>query len=193
MSVPVEQELGTCSAEPMLGRPGDEDREWTPVTQCVIDNLPAIPAGSSYRVEVTAISSTGAIASSATFTGPTGTGTVEDVPYRVWFPEHEASIINIDASGGGQTVVEIPGYISVPMGRLAITNSGGDPIRLTGGLLASRIAIDDSRDPLPVGYVPSVVMQRTVDLTANAGGVESVARVKINSDTSYGVLRWITQ
>lgn len=193
MSVPVEQELGTCSAEPMLGRPGDEDREWTPVTQCVIDNLTAIPAGSSYRVEVTAISSTGAIASSATFTGPTGTGTVEDVPYRVWFPEHEASIINIDASGGGQTVVEIPGYISVPMGRLAITNSGGDPIRLTGGLLASRIAIDDSRDPLPVGYVPSVVMQRTVDLTANAGGVESVARVKINSDTSYGVLRWITQ
>ena len=193
--VGVETEVDTCTAQPKLGQGSDEDLEWTAITQCIIDPLPPLPAGSSYRVEVTAISSTGATSSNTSFGAPTGTGVLDDIPQRVWFPFYEQSIISIDASGGGgdQTVVEIPGYISVPMGRVSIANPGGDAVRLTGGMLAGRIVIDDPRDPLPMGYVPSVVMQRTVELTATAGNIESVARVKINSDTSYGVLRWITQ
>lgn len=193
--VGVESEVDSCTATPKLGQPGDEHLEWTAMTECLIDPLPPLPAGSSYRVEVTAISATGATASSSVFAAPTGSGVPTDIPERVWFPFYDSSIISIDASGGGgdQTVVEIPGYVSVPMGRVSISNPGGDAIRLTGGLLAGRIVITDPRDPLPMGYVPSVVMQRTVELTATAGNIESVARVKINSDTSYGVLRWITQ
>ncbi len=193
--VGVETEVDSCTATPKLGQPGDENLEWTVMTECIIDPLPALPSGSSYRVEVTAISATGATASSTTFASPTGAGVPTDIPERVWFPEHQSSIISIDASGGGgdQTVVEIPGYVSVPMGQIDLSNPNGDAIRLTGGLLAGRILVDDPRSPLPLGYVPSVVMQRTVELTATAGNIESVARVKINSDTSYGVLRWITQ
>ena len=90
-------------------------------------------------------------------------------------------------------VVDIPGFVSVPMGRITITNPGGDNIALAGGITAGRIVVNDSRDPLPIGYIPSVVMQREILITSVAGNVTSKATVKVNSDTSYGILRWITQ
>ena len=79
------------------------------------------------------------------------------------------------------------------MGRITIDNSDGDPVSFTGGVVAARMVGDDSRSPLPYGYVPSVIMQRTIRLTATAGNVRSNAIVKVNSDTSYGILRWVTQ
>lgn len=189
----VEEEVGSCTATPIMGGVGFEDKEWMARTQCVIEDLPPLTAGSEYRVEVTAINSVGTADSSVTVSSVSGPGTLEEPFDRVWFPYYEQSIINIDASGGGSTRIEIPGYISVPMGRLTINNPSGDPISFTGGVVAGRIAISDSRDPLPMGYVPSVIMQRTVDLTATAGNITSTARVKINSDTSYGILNWVTQ
>ncbi|MCB0968576.1 MAG: hypothetical protein KDB37_17225, partial [Ilumatobacter sp.] len=189
----VEEEVGSCTASPILGGPGYQDKEWMALTQCVVEDLPPLPAGSSYRVEVTAVNAVGTTESSVTVSSITGPGTLDEPTDRVWFPYYEQSIISIDASGGGSTTIEIPGYISVPMGRVTISNPGGDPISFTGGMAAGRIVIDDSRDPLPMGYVPSVIMQRTVDLTATSGNITSTARVKINSDTSYGILRWVTQ
>ena len=60
-------------------------------------------------------------------------------------------------------------------------------------MVAGRFLINDSRTLLPYGYAPSVIMQRTVEVSATAGNITSTARVKINSDTSYGILRWVTQ
>ena len=189
----VEEEVGSCTATPIMGGAGFETKEWMARTQCIIEDLPPLTAGDEYRVKVTAINAVATTDSTVTVSSISGPGTLDEPFDRVWFPYYEQSIIDIDASGAGSTRISIPGYISVPMGRLTINNPGGDPISFTGGLVAGRIAISDSRDPLPMGYVPSVIMQRTVDLTATAGNITSTARVKINSDTSYGILRWVTQ
>lgn len=196
-----------CSTEPRMGRtPEDAGLEWTPPpTQCVIPNLPPLPATDSngwdnvgYRVKVTARTPVGSSAPASfepPFMSPVGTpGSLDPLPpERVWFPYYNTSIIDIDAAGGGNTVVDIPGYVSVPMGRITIDNPGGDDVSVIGGVAAGRFVVSDSRSPMPYGYVPSVVMQRTVRLTATAGNVESTATVKVNSDTSYGIVRWVTQ
>lgn len=189
----VEEEVGSCTATPIMGGLDFETKEWMARTQCIIEDLPPLAAGDEYRVKVTAVNAVATTDSTVTVSSISGPGTLDEPYDRVWFPYYEQSIISIDASGGGSTRIDIPGYISVPMGRLTINNPGGDPISFTGGAAAGRIAISDSRDPLPMGYVPSVIMQRTVDLTATAGNITSTARVKINSDTSYGILNWVTQ
>ncbi len=185
----------------------DAGLEWTPpATECVLDDLPDLPAvgpddpwtNVGYRVKVIARSAAGS-SDPGTFEPPfmstPGAAAAASAPpaERVWFPHYDTSIISIDASGAGSMVVDIPGFVSVPMGRITITNPGGDNIALAGGITAGRIVVDDSRDPLPIGYIPSVVMQREILITSVAGNVTSKATVKVNSDTSYGILRWITQ
>jgi len=186
--------------------PEDVGREWTPPpTECVLDALPDLPATDAngwdnvgYRVKVTARNAAGS-STPGTFEPPFMSipgvpATLSPAPAEgVGSPHYHTSIISIDASGGGSTVVDIPGFVSVPMGRITISNPNGDEIGLAGGVTAGRIVIDDNRDPLPLGYVPSVVMQREVLITATAGNITSKATVKVNSDTSYGILRWITQ
>lgn len=196
-----------CSTVPRMEKtPVDLGREWTPPpTECVLDALPDLPATDAngwdnvgYRVKVTARNAAGS-STAGTFEPPFMSipgvpATLSPAPAeRVWFPHYDTSIISIDASGGGSTAVDIPGFVSVPMGRITISNPNGDEISLAGGVTAGRIVIDDNRDPLPLGYVPSVVMQREVLITATAGNITSKATVKVNSDTSYGILRWITQ
>lgn len=196
-----------CSSVPRLGKaPADQGREWTPPpTECVLDELADLSATGEdgntnvgYRVKVLATNVAGA-SDPAVFEPPfmstPGTPTAESpVPAeRVWFPFHLTPIISIDASGAGSTVIDIPGFVSVPMGRVEIVNPDGDEISIAGGVTAGRIIVDDSRSPLPIGYVPSVVMQREILITSVAGNVTSKATVKVNSDTSYGILRWITQ
>lgn len=196
-----------CSTEPRMGRtPEDVGLEWTPPqTQCVIPNLPPLPAvdgdgfeNVGYRVKATASTAVGsspAAVTDAPFMAVTGTpGPLDELPpERAWFPYSNTSIIDIDTSGSGTTVVDIPGYVSVPMGSLAVDNLAGDEVSITGGIVAGRFDVVDSRSPKPYGYVPSVIMQRTIRLTARAGNIESDALVRINSDTSYGIVRWVTQ
>lgn len=196
-----------CSTTPRLGwEPSDAAIEWTPSpTQCVLPSLPGLPSTDAegwtnvgYRVKVTArtqLGSSGQGSSAPPFLALTGSPVTPDPapPERVWFPYSSQPILSIDASGGGNTVVDIPGYVSVPMSRIAVSNPAGDEVRMSGGIAVGRFHVDDPRASLPYGYVPSVVMQRTVRLTATAGNVRSTATVRINSDTSYGIERWVTQ
>jgi hypothetical protein len=184
----------------------DADLEWTPPpTQCVIPDLPPLPATGGdgnpnvgYRVKVTARTSAGSSAP-ATFEPPfmsvpgSPASLDPDPATRVWFPRVSTPIIDINTAGAGTTRIDIPGYVSVPMGRIRIANGSGDDVAIVGGIAAGRFDVSDSRSSLPYGYVPSVIMQRTVELTATAGNIQSTARVKINSDTSYGIVRWVTQ
>lgn len=193
--------------------PLEQLQEWAaPATKCVVPNLPPLPstdgsgnANVGYRFEVTARNQIG--------TSPGGTnptpmlsvvgvpGVLDPVYPRVWFPYWDPSsttrpskpIIDISTTAGGPAItVDIPGYVSVPMGHLRVSNDAGNPIGITGGVVAARFETTDVRDPLPFGYVPSLVMQRTVRLVATAGNITSTAIVRINSDTSYGVVRWVT-
>lgn len=203
----VEVAEAKCSTVARMEKvPADVGREWTPPpTECVLSDLPDLPATDAngwdnvgYRVKVTARNAAGT-STPGTFEPPFMSipgvpATLSPVPpERVWFPYYDTSIISIDASGGGSTVVDIPGFVSVPMGRITISNPNGESIGFAGGVTAGRIVIDDARATLPFGYVPSVVMQREVLITATAGNITSKATVKVNSDTSYGILRWITQ
>jgi hypothetical protein len=201
-----------CASVPRVGAAGtpDEHVEWTPPdTKCVIADLPPLPAtdGSGYEnvgylvrvvahstVASTTLTSTPGVLPAPVMAVTGSPGTFDAVAERVWFPYYESSIIEVNASGGSAMTLDIPGYVSVPMGRITIDNTNGDSIRMTGGVVAGRLVTDsDPRQPLPFGYVPSVIMQRTVRLVATAGNVTSTAIVKINSDTSYGIQRWVTQ
>lgn len=209
-----------CGTTSHMGVPGsgasDELQEWTPpATKCVLKNLPPLPATDGagnqnigYIIQVTAhnlINDSTATPLASPVMSITGTpGTLDPTYVRAWFPYWDPSsstrpskpVIDISAttSGGAAVTVDIPGYVAVPMGHIRINDSIGDPIKMTGGVLAGVL---DTHFPtgssLPFGYVPSLVMQRTVRLTATAGNVTSTAIVKINSDTSYGVTRWVTQ
>lgn len=195
-----------CSTEPRMGVGPDEGLEWTPPpTQCVLASLPDMPDvggdgwdNLGYRVKATARTAAGSSAAGS-FEPPFKSipGTPGDLdpapPERVWFPHYDTSIISIDTTGADSTTIDIPSYVSVPMGRVTISNASGDPVSLTGGIVAGRFVVDDPRSTLTYGYVPSVIMQRTIQLTATAGNVVSTAVVKINSDTNYGILRWVTQ
>ena len=88
-----------------------------------------------YRISVTARSTAGATSSAGELTplfmSVTGApGTLEPTFERVWYPYYNTSIIDVNTSGAGQTTLDIPGYVSVPMGRITINNAAGDPIRI---------------------------------------------------------------
>lgn len=191
-AVPVSEVVSTCTAQPRLGRGADADLEWMPVAQCTIDSLPPLGTASAYRVEVRAISATGVTAVSANFGGPSGTGTVDEAPGRIWYPYVPSPIVSLTANDGS-TKVSVPGYVSVPMGRFRVSNPAGAAIELNGGVVAGTFSVSDPRTPAPFGFEPTVVMQRTIRLVTTVDNVQSTAVVKINSDTNYGISRWVTQ
>ena len=195
-----------CSSVPYLDPDGVE--EWRPArTECTIpglDDLNPSDGWTGYRFEVTAVSDI-AGASPAAQSATTGTslstldeGTVETAEtYRVVYPRVPTSIIDIDASGGGALELSIPGFVSVPMGRISVDNSNpnGDEIALKGGVVAGtfHLAAEPSASE-SYGYAEDVVLQRTVNLTAVSGGVRSTATVRINADNdTYGIEYWVTQ
>jgi hypothetical protein len=112
--------------------------------------------------------------------------------------------VTLEANAGltdlGRAVVDIPGYVSVPMGQIRITNDyQADAVRLAGGVVAGTFDVVDTWDDgtqanLPYGYDPDIVLQRRMRVWARAGNVTSTALVEVNEDgASYGVLAWSTQ
>lgn len=191
-NVDVSEVVASCTARPKLGRGADADLEWTPITECAIDTLPPLGAADEYRVEVKAVNATGVTTVSDTFSGPSGSATLTEVPGRLWYPYTPAPIISIDVNDAS-TVVDVPGYVAVPMGRFSVDNPNGAPITLSGGVVAGTFSVNDPRPTATFGFEPSVVMQRTIRLVTTVGNITSTAVVKINSDTNYGVSRWVTQ
>ncbi len=179
-----------CTTSAVYGSP---DTEWAPTpTQCMVEHLPDLPATDGagyqslgYRFEVVAHNDAGA--GSATPTDPVGGPLMSIVgPFvpapadplvRIVTPRvPDAPIIEIDAASASGMTVDIPGYVSVPMGRVRIDNPNSQPIKLNGGIAAGTFDVNDPR------------------ATSVAGNVTSVAVVQINSDgTTYGINSWTTR
>jgi len=91
----------------------------------------------------------------------------------------------------------VPGYVSVPQGRLRVSNPTSQDVRLTGGVLAAQFDITDARavgiQTVPIGFVEAIV-QRVFRLeSTTSGSARSVAIVQVNQNGAYAVNAWEVQ
>lgn len=114
-----------------------------------------------------------------------------------WVPQ---PVIAIDASNvAADVTVDIPGYVAVPMGRLAVRNPNGDDVRIRGGVVAGTFDVDDARDDgsegsVPIGFENDFVLQRKVRIVATARNIRATAVVQINEDgAGYAINSWVVQ
>ena len=113
-----------------------------------------------------------------------------------WIPE---PVIDIRAGGSGAPVeFAVAGYVSVPMGRIAVTNLSGQPVSINGGVMAATFGVEDSRatpglaGSVPIGFKNDIVLQRKIRIVARAKSVTSTAVVQINEDgAGYAVNSWV--
>jgi hypothetical protein len=130
-------------------------------------------------------------------------------PPVVVAPYEPDPIVKIDLSGPHPAVIDIPGYVSVPMGLVSIQNPGGlgdgagSTVAISGGILAAGFRVADGRDDVgsgeltvPIGLINPVV-QRTYKIisetTSGLPKVVSTAVVQVNQNGAYAVNSWEVQ
>ncbi len=115
-------------------------------------------------------------------------------PATTWTP-----IINVNLPNNLAATLSIPGYVSVPMGVLKVTNPTGKSVTMGGGVLAAQYVIADSRAGTPavaqtvdIGFLESIV-QRTFRIVSTNGLTKSIAIVQVNQNGAYAVNSWEVQ
>lgn len=108
------------------------------------------------------------------------------------------ALVDLDVAGAAAVEIDIPGYISMPQGRIHIDNPNSHDIEIIGGILAAQFDITDGRAAGPqsvdVGFVPLVVQRKIRIVTTNSGGHESsTAIVQINQNGAYAINSWQVQ
>ena len=108
------------------------------------------------------------------------------------------AVVEINTSASATSHVLVPGYVSIPQGRLLINNPNGDDVQITGGILAAQFDVTDSRangaQSVPLGFVAAIV-QRVLRIvsTTSAGKESSIAVVQVNQNGAYAVNSWQVQ
>ena len=109
-----------------------------------------------------------------------------------WIPE---PIVDLRVAKNVPTAVAVPGYVSVPMGRIEIENTNGQDVKVNGGILTSTMVVDDKRaagpESLPIGYRSDIVLQRKIKIVAVAGRTTVTAYVQINENGDFKVNSWV--
>jgi hypothetical protein len=187
---------------------------WTAVaTDCIVrglalDTTPgAAPDGGTYlgfRITVTPINGVGVGPVSAPTDWITSLGTADApadsvAPARSFTPRVPTAVVEVDVSRAATARVSIPGYVSVPMGRLSVKNTPGHDVRINGGILASTFDVTDGRagptdaprpSSLPIGYINDIVLQRTVRVSSTVDRTTVVATVQVNETGEFAVNSW---
>jgi hypothetical protein len=92
--------------------------------------------------------------------------------------------------------VHVPGYISIPQGRLRVSNPNNLAVRLDGGVLAASFDITDTRVPVPIG-LENAIVQRTFRIvsqtTSGVPHMVSSAIVQINQGGAWAINSWEVQ
>lgn len=104
-------------------------------------------------------------------------------------------VVDFQVGGPAAVTVEIPGYVSLPQGRIEVDNPSGHPVGIRGGILAAEIGVVDSRPaPIPIGFEPLVVQHKLRIVSTNAQGPErSIAIVQVNQNGGNAVNSWEVQ
>ena len=124
-------------------------------------------------------------------------GDPPEVPPTVSDPFAPTALIDVDLPSTASVVVDIPGYVSIPQGRIHIDNPNSHPVDITGGVIAAQFDVTDGRDTGPnsvkVGFV-SAIVQRKFRITSTMSGIAtSVAIVQVNQNGAYAINSWIVQ
>lgn len=177
---------------------------------CTIGGLGALPAvdgpvrNLGYRFDVAAgngVGTSAVVSTSEPYPMSFDGGGTDLEPFVPSFEPYEPTpIIDVVADGPGVATVSVPGYVSVPMSRISISNPSGDPVSMTGGVLAGTFDVPDTWTVdgvvggTPIGFWDQVILQRTVRIVTTAGTARSVAIVQVNRDNDlYGVNSWTVQ
>ena len=169
----------------------------TPPLQCDIAGL---TNATPYTFTVTATSAAGdspVSDASLVVTPLPALGDPPEVPPTVSDPFAPTAVIDVDLPSTASVFVDIPGYVSIPQGRIHIDNPNGHAVDITGGVLAAQFDVADGRDTGPstvdVGFVAAVV-QRKFRITSTMGGIAtSVAIVQVNQNGAYAINSWVVQ
>ncbi len=129
-----------------------------------------------------------------TTTTAAGTTTTVEAPAPV------SPVIEVTLTTSRPTTIAVPGYISVPQGRIAVTTSESAAptasIGIIGGILAAAVDVPDPRPAaLSFGLVNPVV-QKTFKIVSTSEGspeVVSTAIVQVNQNGAYAVNSWSVQ
>jgi hypothetical protein len=101
--------------------------------------------------------------------------------------------------------VAVPGYVSIPQGRIRLVNPNKFQIDVVGGVLAAQFTVQDARaidaegnvipDSIGLGFVESIIQRkfRIVSTTTNGPAATSTAIVQINQTGAYAVNSWAVQ
>lgn len=181
----------TCSVEANLAA--------APPLECTMSNL---ANGQDYTFDVFATNAIGDSAPSAPSSDVEPESSLGDPPP----PAPPAAdpfyappaLVDLDVAGAAAVTVDIPGYISVPQGRIHIDNPNSHDVEIIGGILAAQFDVTDGRAAGPqsvdVGFVPLVVQRKIRIVTTNNAGAEtSTAIVQINQNGAYAINSWQVQ
>jgi hypothetical protein len=106
-------------------------------------------------------------------------------------------IIDFALTTATPVVVHVPGYVSIPQGRLRVSNAGGHDITLKGGVLAASFDITEPlRNPAPIG-LENPIVQRTFrivsETTSGSPHMVSSAIVQVNQGGAWAINSWEVQ
>ncbi len=113
-------------------------------------------------------------------------------------PYDPTAIVEFDLAANADVAVSIPGYVSIPQGRLLVNNPRGFGVVVDGGVLAAQFSIIDGRATGPqtvdIGFLESVVQRKfRIVSTTSAGRETSTAVVQVNQNGAYAVNSWEVQ
>jgi hypothetical protein len=177
------------------------DVELAPPLMCDITGLSNLQVY-TFDVVATNAAGTSPVRTSGAVAPALGLGTPPPITPPVSTPFAPPAVIDIDLPDAATAVVSIPGYVSVPQGRVRInnpnqTNPSAAGVDIIGGVLAGQFDVVDGRDTGPetvgIGFEVAVV-QRKFRITSTSPGIGSaVAIVQVNQNGAYAINSWIVQ
>ena len=164
-------------------------------TMCVV---PGLVLGPDYSFTVEA---TNVVGTSAPSVASVAKKTTLTLPVPTWtpgppLPSMTAPILDFDLTTATAVTVNVPGYESIPQGRLRVNNPNSLAVTLDGGVLAASFDILDPRAPVPIGLTNPIV-QRTfrivTETTSGSPHVVGSAILQVNQGGAWAVNSWEVQ
>ena len=113
-------------------------------------------------------------------------------------PDLIEPVVDVTLTGSSTTEIVVPGYVATPQGRVRIDNPRGEDVAISGGFLAARLDVTDSRTggDLQIGFVNAVVQRILKIVTTSTDGLgtnTATAVVQVNEGGGWAVNSWEVQ